>query len=112
MFYDLKRVTTAYVRGFCDFVKKHKIGDENQEDLYDLFMFCLKGIHGLPCCEQNYYIDVYGVECINFLRKVRGVPKKIEKLDTNDRISIVSMCGSYFVAVRVVNAEKMKGLNV
>ena len=112
MIYDLKKVTGIYVKGFCDFIEKNKLGNEDMQGLYDLFSYAIKGIHGLPCSERNYFTDVYGDDCIKHLKKLRGVPKKVSKLDTNDRIAIVTMCKSYFVAILVLNDEKEKGLTV
>ena len=106
MIYNLKKVTGAYVKGFWHYVIDKKLDTSKREDLYDLFSYCIKTIHSLPAPERNYFTEQYGDECIQALKKLKGVPKKIEKLGLNDRLSIVTMCKSYFVAVGLLNEKK------
>lgn len=106
MIYNLKRVTGAYVKGFCNYVKDRKLLSESNEEMYDLFSYAIKVIHGLPACEHNYFTEQYGDDCISYLKKVRGVPRKIDKLGINDRISIVTMCKNYYAAVSLLADSK------
>lgn len=106
MIYNLKKVTGVYVKGYYNFLIDKKIENENMEELYDLFSFSIKNIYELPSSERNFFTDTYGDECIKHLRKLRGVPKKIGKLDTNSRLSIVTMCKSYYVAVWLLRNNK------
>lgn len=106
MVYNLKKVTSTYVKGFYNYLDDRKLLNENMEDLFDLFSYSIKNIYGLPSSERNYFIDTYSEDCIEYLRKLRGVPKKVSKLDTNTRLSIVTMCKSYFVAVGFLSDKK------
>ena len=111
MIYNLKKVTGIYVKGFCSYMENQKIHNENKEELYDLFSYCIKNIHGLPACEHNYFTEQYGEDCIKYLKKLKGVPKKINKLGANDRISIVFMCKSYLAAIDLISRSKEEGCN-
>lgn len=106
MIYNLKRVTGVYVKGFYKYLTDRKLENENREEIYDLFSFAIKNIYGLPSSERNYFIDVYGGDCISYLMKLKGVPKKISKLDINDRLAIVTMCKNYYVAVGLLSDKK------
>lgn len=108
MIYNLKTVTGHYVNGYYQFLDKNKLLNEEKEDLFNLFSYCLKHIYGLPSSEKNYFIDMYGAECIKRLKKLKGVPKKVEKIATAERVSIVTMCNNYFVAVEL----KSEGLKL
>lgn len=106
MVYNLKKVTNAYVKGFYLYINKKKLNTACADSLYDLFSYSLKSIYGLPPSEKGYYIDMYSESCIDFLKKLKGVPKKVERLGMTERLSIVSMCQSYFVAVDFVHLNK------
>lgn len=102
MMYNLKKVVSIYVKRYYEYLKKVNLLNECSEALYDLFSYTIKNIYALPACESNYFIDQYGEDCINYLKKSKGVPKRVKRLSVNDRLSIVTMCNSYFVAVKVV----------
>ena len=104
--YDLKRVTKAYVSGFYKYINFKKLNDASASGLYDLFSYSLKNIYGLPPSEKGYYIDMYGDSCIDYLKKLKGVPKRVDRLGSTERLSIVTMCQSYFVAVDYVHFNK------
>lgn len=101
MIFNLKAVTRHYVNGYFDFLKKNKLLDEQKEDLFDLFSYCLKHIYGLPSSENNYFIDMYSEGCIKHLKKLKGVPKKVDKITVSERVSIVTMCNNYYLAVQL-----------
>lgn len=102
MVYNIEKVAFAYVKQFSKFVDEKKLGRE-MEGLYDLFSYCLKMIHYIPACEEGFLIDMYASDCISYLKKTKGVPKKFKKLGVSSRISIVTMSVSCFVAVGVVS---------
>lgn len=96
--YDLKKVMSIYVKGYMSFVKERDVPDENREELYDLFSYSLKKLYEFAPVEDNSLINRYSKSCIAYLRKLKGVPKRYSKLDMSVRVSIISMCQSYFVA--------------
>lgn len=98
MIYNLKQVTGVYVRGFLSYVKSKNFTKIDSEALYDLFSYALETIYKLPAAETNEYISLYGDECIAYLKKLKNVPKRVDRLGLNDRVSVVTMCRSYFVA--------------
>ena len=100
MVYNVKKVSLSYVKRFSNYVKERKLGTD-LEGLYDLFAYSLKVINRFPARESNYYIEKYGGDCINYLMKTKSVPKKPEKLGTSDRVGIITLSLSYFVAVGV-----------
>lgn len=99
MRYDLKRVAGNYVRGFNAFIEKYKLTDVSNSDLYDLFSYSIKSIYGLASSENNYYIDMYSDDCISYLLKLKGVPKKLGNISINVRLDVVLMCQNYYVAL-------------
>lgn len=107
MRYDLKNVAGAYIKGFNSFVEKNKLNDVSNSELYDLFSFSIKSIYRLASSESNYYIDMYGGDCIAFLLKVKGVPKKISNLSINTRLDVVLMCQNYYVTLGYLTENKL-----
>lgn len=108
MKYSLKNVAGSYIKGFNGFVEKNKLIDASKSELYDLFSFSIKSIYRLASSESNYYIDMYGNDCITSLLKIKGVPKKINKLDINTRLDVVLMCQNYYVALGHLSENRLK----
>lgn len=106
MIYNLKQVTGEYVKGYLGFIKKKNFVNVSSEDLYDLFSYSIETIYGLPAAESSEYIKLYGEECIYHLKRLKNVPKRVKRLGLNDRVSVVSMCKSYFVAADVLADER------
>lgn len=102
MIYNLRKVTSDYVKGFLEFVRQKNFIDVDTKSLYELFSYSLETIYNLPAAEMNEYIQLYGGECIAHLKKLKNVPKRISRLGMNDRVSVVTMCKSYFVAADVL----------
>lgn len=100
MVYNVKKVSLNYVKRFSDYVKERKLGTD-MEELYDLFSYSLKVINLFQTKESSYYIEKYGNDCVNYLMKTKGVPKKSNKLGTSDRAGIITLSLSYFVAVGI-----------
>lgn len=108
MIYNLKKVTGAYVRRFCDYIQVRNFDLQNMSQLYDLFSYSLKCIYGFPPTENNFYIEQYGENCISYLKKTKGVPRASSRLSVEDRLSIIRMGIYYFVAVGMLNEESTK----
>jgi hypothetical protein len=108
MKYSLKNIAGSYIKEFNNFIEKNKIVDASNSELYDLFSFSIKSIYGLASSESNYYIDMYGSDCITSLLKIKGVPKKIGKLDINTRLDVVLMCQNYYVALGHLFENRLK----
>ena len=102
MVYSLDKVALHYVKQYSEFVKEKKL-DNSMENLYDLFSYSLKVIHLIPASEESFLIDMHGQDCILYLKKTKGVPKKFSKIGISGRVSIVTTSLSYFVAVGVVS---------
>lgn len=98
MIYNLRKVTGDYVKGFLEFVRQKNFIDVDTKSLYELFSYSLETIYNLPAAEMNEYIQLYGGECTAYLKKLKNVPKRISKLGMSDRVAVVTMCKSYFVA--------------
>ena len=107
MVYDTKKVAMAYVEQFGRFINEYKLGNNSMEDLYGLFSYSLNTLNLLATRGNSFLIENYGADCIMYLKKTKRVPKRVTKLSTSDRVGIVTMSLSYFVAVGLTsNYEK------
>ena len=113
MIYNLKNVSTAYVKRFIDYTDGRGISAVGSKKLSELLCYSISRIFGLPYYRNNFYIEKYGADCISYLKKLRGVPKSGKRLCTQDKISILELCNGYYVAVDVLslNKERVDGLN-
>lgn len=107
--YNIKKVSTSYVRGFYDFINKKGfvIGD-NLEGLLGLLSYSLKKIYDLPSIDGNYYTCYHGEECVDYLKNIRGVPKNPKSVKMSDRFDIYNMSRSYFLAVYLYKEEMVR----
>lgn len=110
MVYSIKGIVEKYVKEFIKFIEINNLSDVGGEDLSELFSYGVRVIYDIPYFKHNFYVDRYGDNCVKFLKKVKGVPKKSKRLSIEDKVNIVTMCNSYFLAVEILGENKgLKG---
>jgi len=108
MKYSLKNIVSLYIKQYIQFVKEKNLDKVSKDDLYELFTYGVRTIYEIPYFNTNFYVDRYGEECMKYLKKAKGIPKKSKRLSITDKFEIVSMCNSYFLAVGLVSEDKEK----
>lgn len=98
--YSVFDVARSYCEAFRECVSGCSLVDGDNG--FALFSYCIKSIYGIETNEYSRDIARYSKGCIRTLRKVVGVPRNINRLRFEDRLSVVNICQGVYASLTVV----------
>lgn len=101
MKYNYNDLARTYVRGFYKFVVGYT-NITNRVEAYVLFRYSLKKIYGMDPSEMNKAVLEYGDECVAYLKNLKGVPQKVDKISFEDRVHLFDYCETYLVSINML----------
>lgn len=104
--YNLFDISSRYCKSFYKFIIKDTRVRSSKEAI-ELFSWSMKKIFGFDATESNKSIDKYGLECIEFLKKVDGVPDP-DKLSNEDRVRLINVCSVYMEVTKQVSYLRIR----
>lgn len=106
MKYSVFEVGRLYCSAFREFTNGRLMVD--RDNGYGLFVYCIKSIYGVETNEYSVDISRYSTRCIDYLRGVRGVPRRPERMKYRDRYEIVSICTAMYASLTVVERGSLE----
>lgn len=103
MKYNILKVARKYTECFKNFINYVKIVNKDEE--YSLLSFSMKIIYGIETCEFTESIIRYGKQCVESLKSVVDVPKRVGSMSLCDRIAVVNATTAMWVASDLVSEK-------
>lgn len=106
MVYNLKRLSTTYVRGFREYVKIKELNGWSNEQQYNLLSYAICKLYGLESSAYSKGTSKYGRSCAKYLSSLKSTPKHIDKIPFAERVELVCMVQAYFVSLFLAKGKK------
>lgn len=106
MVYNLKRLSTTYVKGFREYLKTKELSGWSNEQQYNLLSYSICKLYNLESAAYARGTSKYGRSCVKYLASLRSTPKHIDKIPFAERVELVCMVQAYFVSIFLAKGKK------
>ena len=109
---NISDISRNYAKGFVNFLVEQEI-ESKKGSAYELFVYSIYSIYGKPYIKKyNSLITRFGKDCIGYLKKIDGVPKRIGNLFSFEKEDIVNCSCVYALVALQYYSGKINGKSV